>query len=463
MAAVPITIQTRTRSSRSRPATAQTSRQAASGDSGRGPRQDRERERERDRDKDRDKKGHAHSSSAGSASAAGASSVAGSLPNRAKSPTASRPSTPSALSVALRPAESWNTALSSSVASSPASGSHPMPLLDISSPPSNRQVTDTQLLSQSTSFTPPPPTATPAPPPHTAAATYQPSTAAQALLDDVRARRESKPQVFQSPFPDLDRTLAALNDNDFSFSFNLDPKLVPKSTNASTGQPGRASPGFKGSFDPFSQSSSPFGRPPPSSQSLPPPPGLVPRPSAPTSDQPPSSASTSLGGKISYSGSFDPFSEAPSRGTPSTAFASLAEDETARRASRFGFAQKRTSDAGSSRFGGSAAGSPLAGTDLLPQTPLYATSDVLSPAPSNSQQMPQWTYQAQQDFGPPPGISPLQFQTNAFRGQHPNFNGVNGMGNFSPFGNSTESALKEMLNIGRNHAQNRRGGVDVFL
>ena len=58
---------------------------------------------------------------------------------------------------------------------------------------------------------------------------YQMSTAARALLDDVKARRESSLFVSSgfSPFPDFDRTLQTLTDEGGGgFSFNLDPKLA---------------------------------------------------------------------------------------------------------------------------------------------------------------------------------------------------------------------------------------------
>jgi len=58
--------------------------------------------------------------------------------------------------------------------------------------------------------------------------TYQMSTAARALLDDVKARRDSALPMSSlfSPFPDFDRTLQTLSGEDGSFSFNLDPKLA---------------------------------------------------------------------------------------------------------------------------------------------------------------------------------------------------------------------------------------------
>ncbi|XP_006458231.1 hypothetical protein AGABI2DRAFT_64845 [Agaricus bisporus var. bisporus H97] len=72
------------------------------------------------------------------------------------------------------------------------------------------------------------PTASPQTPLLSLQSSYQMSTAARALLDDVKARRESSQPAFgYSPFPDFDRTLQALGGgDDGGFSFNLDPKLA---------------------------------------------------------------------------------------------------------------------------------------------------------------------------------------------------------------------------------------------
>ncbi|KAF9001884.1 hypothetical protein BDQ17DRAFT_1306740 [Cyathus striatus] len=62
---------------------------------------------------------------------------------------------------------------------------------------------------------------------------YQMSSAARALLDDVKARRESvlPGNASISPFPDLDRTLQTLSGGDGGgFSFTFDPKLADEAT-----------------------------------------------------------------------------------------------------------------------------------------------------------------------------------------------------------------------------------------
>ncbi|KAF8797910.1 hypothetical protein BYT27DRAFT_7124516 [Phlegmacium glaucopus] len=72
-------------------------------------------------------------------------------------------------------------------------------------------------------------TASPQTPLLASQSSYQMSTAARALLDDVKARRESSLPASStfSPFPDFDRTLQTLTDDGGGgFSFNLDPKLA---------------------------------------------------------------------------------------------------------------------------------------------------------------------------------------------------------------------------------------------
>lgn len=457
MAAIPIS----TRESRStrgartggRLGTSQSSRTTQQPDVARASRNaDRDRgDNQRERDKERDRKGHTHTSSSGSAGAA-----ASALPTRAKSPLASsRPSTP-ASSLPRRPPTATDAASSPSPASSPGSSTRP------TLPPETSTTSIPQRLMEAvTSSTPPPTISTPAPPSEPSNdQPYRLSGNVQALLDDVVTRRETKPQTFQSPFPDLDRTLAALGNDDFSFSFNLDPKLIPPkgAGSAIRSVPGRESPTLYGGFDPFGLTSVASSSLPQSSQSpaLPPPPGLGAR-QQPVSSMIGNSFASPDPIRNSYTGSFDPFAEpSGSRETPPTGHAHLVEDETSRRGSRFGFAQKKASD---SRFS-SAAASPLVLSDNLPQTPLYASSDLVAPAPSSSQALPQWTYPTQQqEFSLAQGISQLQLQANAVRAAQQPPPGFGGVPRFSPFGTNSnaDAALKELVNIGRNQQGPRRG------
>ena len=294
------------------------------------------------------------------------------------------------------------------------------------------------------------------------------SAQAQALIDDVRSRREQTSQVAtQSPFPDLDRMLSFLQSGQDNFTFSLDPKFA--SSDTSPAIPKATTSTFRGSFDPFSSTSTITA---PRVSNLPPPPGISPRGTrdnlsaafyGTSTDRSPMQVSDQRGntsnGRFSadYNGSFNPFADTAldfaKPGTPSQSFL----DDESRRGSRFGFARKKGSTA-SSIFGNSAAPSPATTTDALPQTPLYASSDVVSPAPSSSShQLPQWTYQNQADYGAPPGIPSIQHMSQLSRGEH--------AGNFLnheqfSYQQMDGASLKEMLNIGRN-MQERRSGIVI--
>lgn len=476
---------------RARPSTQVPSR------SGTGGSEAPKRAQEMDRERSQDRRGHTHSSSSGSAGAANrTTTVTGPARSSAMSPGTSRASTPAAASLPSRPSTAAEVAAQNGTNGRAVPIKSPMP-----SSATARQV-QPQTSPLSPKFAPPapvslppkptPPTPTEEPTPAqttspTAAIAsgkaYQPSSQAQALLDDVRARRESTTNAFVSPFPDLDRTLAALNSNDgFSFSFNIDPTLASKSM-AGKGRQSPSVPVFRGSFDPFAGSS--FG--PSQTQAtvpttLPPPPGLASRPTINTqpssstfSNQPMVNTPTRLGPLSSYSGSFDPFAEAgasAASGSPALSSSNVASslqgfDDESRRASRFGFARRGGGPGGdglSARLGLSAASSPMGASEGLPQTPLYTSSDVLSPMPSaSSQQLPQWTLPTHQEYGPP-GMSPMMFsngrstqqqhQHHQAQQQTPN---MNGMDSFSPFASGADMSLKEMLNIGRHQQGERRG------
>jgi CCR4-NOT transcription complex subunit 4 len=173
------------------------------------------------------------------------------------------------------------------------------------------------------------------------------STAARALLDDVKQRRELAPVAVVQPFPDFDRTLDVLNGQDGGgFSFNLDPKLASDEVDANLDLvpdfEAEAKIPFHGTYmDAFpalrssvSPGSSPFMAPPglpyahnPSRSIYDP---LSMRPSmAPIERQ-------STGGSSGYMGSFNPFADA---GEDSPKPYSPLDDD--RKVSRFGFARGR--------------------------------------------------------------------------------------------------------------------------
>ncbi|KAJ7724178.1 hypothetical protein DFH07DRAFT_855105 [Mycena maculata] len=199
-------------------------------------------------------------------------------------------------------------------------------------------------------------TASPQTPLLASQSSYQMSTAARALLDDVKQRRELMPAVpIIPPFPDFDRTLEVLNGQDGGggFSFNLDPTLAGSEADANVDLipdfETEAKTPFHGTYmDAFpalrssaSPSSSPFMTPP----GLP----YAHNPSRsiydPLSIRPPMTPieRQSTGGS-SYVGSFNPFADASedsSSSNPARAQYSPLDDDPSRKVSRFGFARGR--------------------------------------------------------------------------------------------------------------------------
>jgi CCR4-NOT transcription complex subunit 4 len=243
---------------------------------------------------------------------------------------------------------------------------------------------------------------------------YQPSTAAQALLDDFRSRRERSSNQTDgssitgfSPFPDFERTLKNLglgpsDDGDgglkFSFDFNIDDDakglLDPASDPFFEPEPLRtqttnviASP-YSGSFNPFE---APPSQPPEHS-------GWT---SAPAfsgfgipSNTPILSQATIP--QASYRGSFDPFadSEPAARPSPAQSYGTPVEGE--RTSSRFGFARRPTPAGRSSAIQtgrDSVRGSPLVSSpaDALPSSPFVSTLDVIAPRPSTQVPHAHWS------------------------------------------------------------------------
>lgn len=305
---------------------------------------------------------------------------------------------------------------------------------------------------------------------------YQISTQAQALLDDVMNRREALPSSTSfSPFPDLDRTLQNLTGGDGEsggFNFNLDPKLAVDDEQFDAlpdlDSDQALSPG--GHFDPFSD-----GRPVNNASPFHPPPGLShgimsSRPlyesfKAPGVER---TASSSSG----YTGSFNPFGEAPE--TPSHTFAQrpspAPDDDASRRVSRFGFARERQSSSG---FLNSGTSSPL----LSANTSLSSLSlaENANPPSGTSSHAP-WPFQRQHEFPPPPGLgmptrtgtpgstrgSPLVPYAHAQALPHstqPSY--APQTTRFQPFDmGSSEQSLKDMLGIGRGPAVRTTGASD---
>lgn len=235
---------------------------------------------------------------------------------------------------------------------------------------------------------------------------YTMSTKVQALLDDVRARRETvDPTAGISPFPELDQTLQALSLGDGSgggFNFNLDPKLAgdDDSLDATISEfnSGIDAPYDGGLFDPFSTNRNAA----PSPASFGPPPGLafVPNPTRPLYDSPVLKASpmerqssTSSG----YTGSFNPFADGGEDSSQTNAIRrpALNDDDFGRRVSRFGFARERQGS------GISATSSPM----------MSADGSLSEHSPSASSVHVPWPFQRlSHEVGPPPGL-PLRTNT----------------------------------------------------
>lgn len=205
----------------------------------------------------------------------------------------------------------------------------------------------------------PPGISTPSRPPRTETASpqtpllasqtsYQMSNAARALLDDVKARRESAlqaPSAF-SPFPDFDRTLQTLSgEGGGGFSFNFDPSLAEEAESA--GQlpdfDVASTIPFHGSYIdafPALRSGSPYlrspslGYPQASSHAI-----YDPLAVRGTSASVPERQTTRGTG---YLGAFDPFAETPVEPTFSPLVRSQHSPvDEERKVSRFGFARGR--------------------------------------------------------------------------------------------------------------------------
>lgn len=286
---------------------------------------------------------------------------------------------------------------------------------------------------------------------------YQMSTQARALLDDVRARRKTDaPPSFASPFPDLDRTLQSLTGglSGGGFNFTLDPRLAGETDQTVSPLPDLDSmPGY---FDPapifagLGQRQSP-------ALAFAPPPGLsyaggVPRPMHDNLIPRPPTMERQSTTSSSYTGSFNPFADAGDdrHNAPTRRPSSSLEEETGRGVSRFGFARQRQNSSLS------AASSPM----ISAANSTYAPSDHV-PSPISAH-IP-WAHQRQPEFGPPPGL-PLRTATpGSMRGsplvQHaiPYHSYATQPSRFQPFDNGGETAsLKDFIGISRDRADSTR-------
>ena len=204
---------------------------------------------------------------------------------------------------------------------------------------------------------------------------YQMSSQAQALIDDLRARREAPASVSAiSPFPDIDRTLQVLTGGDDEyggFSFNLDPKLAEEGTNTQMEFPdldAEAGMPFQGSFlEAFPGLSNPASP----AVGFASPPGLNYAHNSARSiydaaaARPPPQPNVTSG----YMGSFNPFDNKEGQ---SQLQHSPFDDDSTRKVSRFGFARGKQSSAATSPL------PPVASlqNDMLTHPPYYDSPDL---------------------------------------------------------------------------------------
>ncbi|KAH9842550.1 uncharacterized protein C8Q71DRAFT_208144 [Rhodofomes roseus] len=282
---------------------------------------------------------------------------------------------------------------------------------------------------------------------------YQMSTQAQALMEDLRARREMPvPAIMEkSPFPDFDRMLQTLSGDDGGFggfSFNLDPALAGEGADEALVLPEldvTPNTPFTGTFlDAF-----PGLRQNAASGPLMGPPGLA-HPARPayepvTLRQPALDRQPS--GGSGYTGSFNPFGSDANDDVPSRRYSPLDEE---RQVSRFTFARGRQGSTSSSLH----ASSPLNHADNFAHAPYYNSSELVSPARRGTP--PQWLpnrHQAQEFIhGPHSAMnSPLAQQAQQAQAhpqyappqqQHP--------GRFQPFDPGvSEAQLRDFINSSR--------------
>ena len=350
----------------------------------------------------------------------------GSIAGSTKTPSvtsSSRPPTPAAITLPQRPATPLEVkSLRIKDSGAPQPSISPAPSLAVDSdvgsgsqgvspvrPRSTESEQSTPLVSQGIPDVPPglsgPPGLLPPPrmidpltPPgiQPSLSTYQISTAAQALLDDVKSRRENAPSVSSiSIFPDLDRTLRMVSgeDNEFGgFSFNLDPKLAGEGLSADVALPDLEAEsntpltgGFMDVFPALRPTKSPVQMHHPRAFMAPPGPTYPHDPNRSMYD------SLSLHGTpierqpaagSSYVGSFNPFGEVsedaivPRQGVSSTSRKSPFVDEE-RKVSRFGFARGRQ-------------GSTAASSPVNPASPLSASDSHHSFFSNETTSSPHW-------------------------------------------------------------------------
>lgn len=306
-------------------------------------------------------------------------------------------------------------------------------------------------------------TASPQTPLLASQSSYQMSTAARALLEDVKQRREMPPPVAAvvPPFPDFDRTLEVLNGKDggSGFSFNLDPKLAGPDSDANVELlpdfEAEAKTPFHGTYvDAFPALRTPGS---PGSAAFMVPPGLQypHNPSRsiydPLSVRPPIAPleRQSTGGS-SYLGSFNPFADAGEDSpSPGSRYSPL-DDDPSRKVSRFGFARGRQ--------GSTATSSPLHTSSPLANSASeghsFYNSSEASPSQPAQSPMPQWGpyYSVDGSATSSPLVQHAQAQP-VYNQQH---------SRFQPFDSGvSEAQLRDFIQSSRDRAGSATGVLNT--
>ena len=291
---------------------------------------------------------------------------------------------------------------------------------------------------------------------------YQMSSQVQALLNDVKARRESAlPSMGTSPFPDFDRTLQNLAEVDGKFggfSFNLDPKLAEAELEDGASELPEATLPFHGSFmDAF-----------PALRTSSNPPGLsFPQTQRPIYDPHGSPVPSQASPALSYTGSFNPFAESNESDPSSALRRSGLGDDSSRKMSRFGFAR-------SARQNGnlSSTSSPLISSTPLSPTEstshgqhLFCPSSTELGSPSSQWSSYQYHTHPLHSRNVSAASSPLVPQAQAqVQGQI--YQHLPSSGRFQPFDQGTgisEAALREFIQNSREQHQRTNGSRNTAL
>jgi CCR4-NOT transcription complex subunit 4 len=288
------------------------------------------------------------------------------------------------------------------------------------------------------------------------------SSQVQALLNDVKARRESAlPSMGTSPFPDFDRTLqnlAEVNGKFGGFSFNLDPKLAEAELEDDGSELTEATLPFHGSFiDAF-----------PALRTSSNPPALTfSQTQRPIYDPHGSPVPRQASPALSYTGSFNPFAENNDSDPSSAVRRSTLGDDSSRKMSRFGFARSARQNGNlSSTSSPLISSTPLSPTESTSQGQhLFGPSSTELGSPSSQWSSYQYHTHPLHSRNVSAASSPLVPQAQAqVQGQI--YQHLPSSGRFQPFDQSTgisEAALREFIQNSREQQHHTNAARNAAL